>query len=226
MAWAAKASASMSWTSTGTEATAMTAPERPAGVGEGELVAVGRIGKAHGLRGEVAVEAWSDDPAGRFAVGVVLRAQKTGQAWVVEAARLHGDRWLVSFAGVPDRTSAEALRGTVLVMPASQRPPIDDPDEFYDSDLVGLEARDPDGAPLGAVTEVVHSAGGVHLVLARPVDNAADAHADAPAPGADTGAGAGAVREHLVPFVGSIVPRVDLEAGMLIIDAPAGLFDL
>ena len=196
----------------------MTASARPAGADDGELVAVGRIGKAHGLRGEVAVEAWSDDPDRRFAAGVVLRAQKTGQAWVVEAARLHGDRWLVSFGGVQDRTAAEALRGTVLLMPASQRPPIDDPDEFYDSDLVGLQARDPGGAPLGAVTEVVHSAGGVHLVLARPV--AAGASADV------GDADMGAVREHLVPFVTSIVPLVDLEAGVLVIDAPAGLFDL
>lgn len=215
---------STSWTSTGTEATGMTAPvDNSADVDEGDLVAVGRIGKAHGLRGEVAVEAWSDDPSRRFAAGVVLRAQKTGQPWVIEAARMHGDRWLVAFADVPDRTSAEALRGTVLVMPASQRPPIDDPDEFYDSDLVGLQARDPNGDFLGAVTEVVHSAGGVHLVLTCPVGNAAEPDADIDTEPDD---GAGAVREHLVPFVALIVPHVDLEAGVLIIDAPAGLFDL
>lgn len=199
----------------------MTAPAGSAGADDGDLVAVGRIGKAHGLRGEVAVEAWSDDPDRRFAAGVVLRAQDSGQAFVIDAARLHADRWLVSFAGVPDRTAAEALRGTVLVMPASQRPPIDDPDEFYDSDLVGLQARDPDGAVLGTVTEVVHSAGGVHLVLARSAGDAGDSGCDP-----DAGAGAGAVREHLVPFVASIVPHVDLAAGELTVDAPAGLFDL
>lgn len=180
----------------------------PAGEPSGaELVAVGRIGKAHGLRGEVAVEAWSDDPGRRFTVGVVLRAQKTGVPLVVEAARLHGDRWLICFAGVADRTAAEALRATVLVMPARERPAIEDPDEYYDSDLVGLHAHDPAGTPLGTVTEVLHSASGVHLVLAQSV-------------------GDEAVREHLVPFVASIVPAVDVAAGTVTVDAPAGLFDL
>jgi 16S rRNA processing protein RimM len=178
-----------------------------ASASDAELVAVGRIGKAHGLRGEVAVEAWSDDPGRRFAAGVVLHAQNTGAEFAVESARLHGERWLVRFAGVEDRNAAEALRGTVLVMPARERPPIEDPDEFYDSDLVGLHARDLAGAELGTVTEVVHSAGGVHLVVAR-------------------GAGADAVREHLVPFVAAIVVAVDVAAGVLTVDAPEGLFDL
>lgn len=174
---------------------------------DAELVAVGRIGKAHGLRGEVAVEAWSDDPGGRFTVGVVLRAQQTGAPLVIEAARLHGDRWLISFAGVIDRTAAEALRATVLVMPARERPAIEDPDEYYDSDLVGLLALDPVGTPLGTVTEILHSASGIHLVLAQQI-------------------GDEAVREHLVPFVASIVPAVDIAAGTVTVDAPAGLFDL
>ena len=117
-----------------------------ASASDAELVAVGRVGKAHGLRGEVAVEAWSDDPGRRFAAGVVLHARTTGTDFAVESARLHGERWLVRFAGVEDRNAAEALRGTVLVMPARERPPIEDPDEFYDSDLVGLHARDLAGA--------------------------------------------------------------------------------
>ncbi|MGI3783654.1 MAG: ribosome maturation factor RimM, partial [Janthinobacterium lividum] len=91
---------------------------------------------------------------------------------------------------------------TVLSMPARQRPELEDPDDFYDSDLVGLRALDPQGVELGTVSDVVHSAAGDLLV----VNDAAG--------------------EHLVPFVNAIVPSVRLGEGELTIDAPSGLFEL
>jgi 16S rRNA processing protein RimM len=109
---------------------------------------------------------------------------------------------VLRFAGVIDRPGAEALRGVRLVIPASARPPIEDPDEFYASDLVGLAARTPAGADLGAVRDVIDIAGADYLVL--DVDGV----------------------ERLVPFVAPVVPTVDIAGGRVVIDPPDGLFDL
>ena len=72
------------------------------------------------------------------------------------------------FAGVDDRPAAEALRGIVLHVAADRAPALDDPDEYYDTDLVGLAAREPDGTELGPVVDVVHAAGATYLVLGSP----------------------------------------------------------
>jgi 16S rRNA processing protein RimM len=109
---------------------------------------------------------------------------------------------VIHFAGIDDRAAAEALRGVRLVIAASERPELDDPDEFYDTDLVGLTARTVAGAELGPVREVVHAGGADYLVL--DVDGT----------------------ERLVPFVAAIVPTVDVAAGVVEIDPPEGLFDL
>jgi 16S rRNA processing protein RimM len=168
-----------------------------------ELVVVGQVGRAHGVRGQVGVSPRTDDPEGRFAVGAVLATDppERGPLTVAEA-RLHSGRWLLRFEGVADRNSAEALRGTTLLVALSDRPPLDDPDEFYDTDLIGLRALDPSGAELGQVVDVVHS------------------------PGADLLALSADGREVLVPFVRQIVPHIDPAAGTLTVDPPEGLFDL
>lgn len=168
-----------------------------------ELVLVGRIGKAHGLRGEVSVLAYTDDPGDRFASGAQLRTDDPGRPVIaVEGSRVVGGRWLLSFAGVQDRSGAEALRGIQLFTAAGERPALDDPDDFYDTDLVGLRAVLMDDSPLGEVSEVIHAPGGDVLVVR--VEG----------------------REVLVPFVHQIVPAVDLQAGVVRIDPPEGLLDL
>lgn len=173
------------------------------------LVTVGRIGKAHGLRGEVSVEAWTDDPEGRFSVGTVFvtgpAAAARPAALTVAGVRLRSGRWLLRFDGVDDRTAAEALRGTHLLLEARDRPVLDDPDDFYDSDLIGLQARTPDGGVLGQVSDVVHGPAGDYLVVEL------------------TGPPA---REHLVPFVSEIVPVLDVANGYVVVDPPEGLFEL
>ena len=165
-----------------------------------ELV-VGRIGRAHGVRGEVAVEIRTDDPDRRFAPGSVLR-RAGGDPLTVVRARPHSGRLLVQFAGVDDRTSAEALRGTLLVVDSATAGATE-PGEWWDHDLVGLVATDPDGAPLGEVTEVVHLPGNDLLAVRRPDDT-----------------------EVLVPFVADIVPHVDVAAGRVVVAAPEGLLEL
>jgi 16S rRNA processing protein RimM len=170
---------------------------------QSELIAVGRVGPAHGNRGDVFVEPWTDLPEIRFAPGSVVATEPASAGpLTVESWRLQGGKLLVHFAGVEDRSAAEALRSTQLVVPAGSRPPLPDPDDFYDSDLVGLLAVTVDGAELGPVREVVHVANADYLLLSLD--------------GVD----------RLVPFVKAIVPEIDLAGGRAVIDPPEGLFDL
>jgi 16S rRNA processing protein RimM len=166
-------------------------------------VAVGRIGRPRGVHGAVFVEPWTDDPGARFAAGARLNTDPpaAGPLTVAQSSSA-GGKLVVCFAGVTNRAGAEALRGVQLLVDAAERPPLSDPDEFYDSELVGLLARTPEGSELGPVVDVAHGAGGDHLVVEVRG------------------------REHLVPFVSAIVPQVDVAAGHVVIDAPPGLFEL
>jgi 16S rRNA processing protein RimM len=166
---------------------------------------VGRVVKAHGITGEVVVEIRTDDPEGRFAPGAVLRGRpKTGpeRQFTVDSARAHGGRLLVRLSGVADRSSADALRGTVFVVDTADLPPIDDPDEYYDHQLEGLQVRTITGQQVGTVAEVLHTAAG-ELLSVRTVE-----------------------REVLVPFVSAIVTSVSLTDKVIEIDPPEGLLEL
>jgi len=165
---------------------------------------VGRVGRPHGVRGEVTVELRTDDPDARFAPGSSLRTDPAsrGPLTVVEARPRSGGL-VVAFDGVHDRAGAEAIRGTALVVDSAELPDLDVPDEWYDHQLVGLAAVDPAGTPLGTVTDVVHSPASDLLVLR-----------------------AGDGREHLVPFVRELVPSVDVPGGRVVVDPPDGLLDL
>ena len=168
-----------------------------------DLLAVGRIGPARGVRGDAFVEPWTDTPDERFAAGTVLQTdpQDAGPL-TVERVNLGGSRMVLHFVGVETREAVEALRGVRLVVAAEDRPVIDDPDEFYASDLVGLAARSVDGTDLGPVADVLDIAGADYLVL----------HVDGV--------------ERLVPFVTAVVPEVDLDGRTVTVDPPEGLFDL
>jgi 16S rRNA processing protein RimM len=177
---------------------------------------VGRIVRPHGIRGEVVVDVRTDEPDARFAVGSVLHTEPAASArpgtagpvpapapLTIEAVRAHQGRLLVTFDGVYDRDVAENLRGVLLCVDSADVPPPDDPDEFHDHQLVGLAAVTPAGEPLGEVAAIDHAPASDLLVLRRPEGRTA-----------------------LVPFVKSIVPRVDLAAGRVVVDAPEGLLDL
>lgn len=164
---------------------------------------VGRVARAHGIRGEVVVEVRTDDPDGRFATGQLLQTVPAPVGpLTVERARRHGTRLLVQFAGVHGREAADALRGVRLAVdvPEAQRPA--DPDEFFDHQLEGLAARLLDGSPVGVVSQVLHLPLQDLLVIRR-----------------DDGG------EALVPFVRQLVPVVDVDAGEVVLDPPPGLLD-
>jgi 16S rRNA processing protein RimM len=174
-----------------------------------DKVVVARIGKPHGLRGEVTVQLHTDDPQSRFAQGAVLDTEARPGSGVprqltLRSTRVHNGIWLLAFEEIPDRTGAEGLRGTRLVLDeeeAAAAVTADDEEAWTEDELVGLEARDPLGAVLGTVTGLEIGAAQDRLQL--ELTDGVTAY---------------------VPFVEAIVPAV--EEDHVVIDAPAGLFDL
>ena len=165
---------------------------------------VGRIGKPHGVRGEVTVDVRTDDPDARFAPGSSLRTEPAERGpLTIAGVHPRPGGLVLAFDGVESREAAEALRGTVLVVDSAELPDIEDADEWYDHQLVGLAAVDPAGAALGEVADIVHAPAS-DLLVVRDADG----------------------REHLVPFVRELVPAVDVPGGRVVVDPPEGLFDL
>ena len=158
---------------------------------------VGRIGRAHGLKGEVFVEPRTDEPERRFAAGQVL-GTGAGSLTVADS-RTHSGRLVVRFEELADRTAAEASRGTELTCRVDPDELPDDPDEFYDHQLAGLRVETPDGDIVGELERVEHGAAQDLLVIRTPE------------------------REVLFPFVSALVPEVDVAGGRLVIDDKPGL---
>lgn len=164
-------------------------------------VVVGRIGRPHGIRGEVTVEPRTDEPDERFAPGAVLIASTPTERLEVSRSHWHSGRLLVSFVGIDDRNAAETLRGVILEVERDDAEQPEDPEEFYDSSLIGCSVRTVDGVEVGEVTEVSHLPAQDLLVVTGPLG------------------------EVLIPFVAEIVPIVDLAARQLVIDPPPGLLE-
>lgn len=126
------------------------------------LLEVGRIGRAHALRGEVVVQLITNVTE-RLAPGSVLLAGPARRPLTVEASRPHQQRWIVSFAGVADRTAAEALHGLALF---AERLAADvDPDALWVHDLIGRVVIDQDGVRRGVVESVQDNPASDLLVL-------------------------------------------------------------
>jgi len=164
---------------------------------EMELV-VARVGAANGLQGMVRLEVRTDDPAGRLAPGTVLPTDPAdrGPLTVVQSVERSGS-WYARFAEVPDRTAAEALRGTLLLVTADDE---DEEDAWYPHELVGLPVQDTTGRHVGTVAGIEHLPAQDVLVLTE-----------------ESGA------RTLVPFVAEIVPLVDVPGRRVVIDPPHGL---
>jgi 16S rRNA processing protein RimM len=174
-------------------------------------VVVGRIGRPHGVRGEVTVEVRTDDPDLRFTPGAVLLTEPAERGpLTVTARRWNRDILLLAVetpAGpLESREDAEQLRNTELLVPVTDLPPLEDPDDFYDHQLVGLTARLADGSELGEVTAIRHEGG--DLLVVRRTD------------------GGGESPEALIPFVAAFVPTVDVDSGFVVVDPPEGLLEL
>ena len=161
---------------------------------------VGRIGRAHGLAGEVGVEVRTDEPEVRFANGAILHG--ADRSLQVAASRWHSGRLLVRFAGCDDRTDAEALRGIELAVDIDESALPHEPDAYYDHQLIGLAVVLTDGTPAGEIADVLHLPS-QDLLAVQATDG----------------------REVLIPFVAQIVPEIDLVARRVTVDPPGGLFE-
>lgn len=174
---------------------------------------VARIGRPHGIRGEVTVKLHTDDPDGRFAAGTALPTRAPDgsgvpRALTIRSARNHNGIWLLAFDEVPDRTGAEGLRGTVLLAPVLAEAddpldPDDGTDAWYAEQLVGLRVVRPDGSPVGIVSGLDIGPGQDRLLVALPGGRSA-----------------------AIPFVAALVPVVDVAGGRVVVDPPAGLLEL
>jgi 16S rRNA processing protein RimM len=164
-------------------------------------VVLARIGRPHGIRGEVSVEVRTDDPDRRLAPGTTLRTEPASVGPLTIAdGWVHSGRLILRFEGYDGRGAAEGLRNVLLVADVDPTERPEDPDEYYDHQLVGLSVRTVDGEPVGELAEVLHLPGQDVLAVRR---------ADG--------------TEALVPFVAAMVPSVDLDAGLVLVDPPPGL---
>jgi 16S rRNA processing protein RimM len=163
-------------------------------------VVVARIGKAHGLKGEVTVRVHTDAPGERFVVGAVFETEPASAGPLrLRSVRDHNGILLLGFEEASDRTAAEGLRGTRLLAEEEA----DTEDAWYEDDLAGLTVVDVHGTTLGEVSGL-ESRPAQDLLVLRLTDG----------------------RTARVPFVEQLVPEVDVDGGRVVIDPPAGLLDL
>ncbi|MBQ0827944.1 ribosome maturation factor RimM [Streptomyces tagetis] len=164
---------------------------------------VARIGRAHGIRGEVTVEVRTDEPELRLGPGAVLTTDPAAVGpLTIETGRVHSGRLLLRFEGVHDRDGAEALRNTLLIAEVDPDERPEDEDEYYDHQLIDLDVVTVDGEEVGRVTEISHLPTQDLFIVERPDGT-----------------------EALVPFVAEIVTEIDLERQRAVIDPPPGLID-
>ncbi len=177
------------------------------------LVLVARVGKPHGLRGEVTVQLHTDDPDWRLAVNATLACEPLDRGpLTVASVRVHQGRYLIGFESVSDREGAEALRNTRLFVSAldasgtrkeDDEAPHQDADEYYEDELVGMNVVLTTGEAVGVVSALHTHAAQDLLEITQSNGSAA-----------------------LVPFVAALVPSVDSARREVVIDPPAGLLDM
>jgi 16S rRNA processing protein RimM len=166
----------------------------------GGRICVGRIGAAHGTRGEVKLWSFTADPLAIADYGP-LETEDGARTFQIEALRPAKDFLVARFAGVPDRTTAETLRNIDLYV-ARERLPAPEADEFYHADLVGLAVVDAGGVTLGTVSGV-HNFGAGDLIEVRPATGGMTV---------------------MLPFTEAVVPVVDVAGGRIVVDPPEGAF--
>ncbi len=164
-----------------------------------DRIRVGWLGRPHGVRGEV-VLVEDTDYQYRFVAGArfVLESEPEREIELT-STRIHNRKLLATFAGIDNRTDAEALRGAALTIPPQARRPLDE-DEYWPESLVGLEVRDPAGRPLGSVESVEVGGAQDRLVVRTARNERAE-----------------------VPFVRELVPEVRVESGYLVVVPLGGL---
>jgi 16S rRNA processing protein RimM len=177
------------------------------GDGEEELIAVARIAKVRGIRGEVAADLLTDFPERFDGLEELISLDAAGERDVlsIEKSWLHGGRVILKFAGYDSPEAAQALVGRELAVPEADAVELED-DEFYDWELVDCRVETIDNRKIGSVREVLHT-GAAPVLIVRD----------------ETATGAG--REHLIPLAESICVEIDTEAKLIRVDPPEGLLE-
>jgi len=164
---------------------------------------VARIGRAHGIRGEVTVEVRTDEPELRLAPGAVLATDPPSAGpLTIASGRVHSGRLLLRFEGIDDRNAAEALRNTLLIAEVDPDELPEEEDEFYDYQLIDLDVVTEDGVTVGRITEISHLPSQDLFIVERPDGS-----------------------EVMIPFVAEIVTEIDLEEQRAVVAPPPGLID-
>lgn len=159
------------------------------------LYRLGTIGAPRGLRGEVRLALHTDAPEQRLAPGTQVATEPDIGPLTITQVFDRPNGWFVQFQGRPDRTSVEGLAGTILLAEGTQ-----EESAWYQDELAGLSAQRPNGEEIGLVVGLEHYPGQDMLVIEER-----------------------AGERTLVPLVEQIVPTVDVEAGIVVVDAPTGL---
>ncbi len=163
-----------------------------------ERIRVARIGAAHGIRGEVKLWPFTQDPLAVADYGA-LESEDGARAFEIESVRPAKDFLVARIAGVNDRAAAESLRNTDLFVPRDRLPAIEEEDTFYHADLVGLTAVTAAGESVGTVS-ALHNFGAGDIIEIAP---------------------AGGGQTLMLPFTRAVVPEVDLEAKRIVVAVPA-----
>ena len=170
------------------------------------FLVVGRVARAHGVRGEVAVQVLTDFPAERFAPGSPLFLGPDGdpspRAARVQTVRPHHHRLLVRFDAARDRDEAETLTGLYVYGAAADAPALA-PDTYYVHQLVGCQVTTVAGQAVGRVSDVLETGAADVLYVTPP----------------------GGGREILLPLIGDVVRQVDVDAARIVITPMPGLLD-
>lgn len=158
---------------------------------------MGRIGAAHGIKGEVRIQSFTEEPLALTGYGP-LATNKPGLVIEIESARATTNVLVARVKGVTDRTAAEKLNGVELYVDREKLPPTDGDEDFYHADLIGLDARLGDGTVLGKVTAIPNFGASDLLEV--------------------TDARSGDV--YLYPFSKAVVPEVRVAEGYVLIEVP------
>ncbi len=165
-------------------------------------VVVGRLGRPHGVHGEISVEVRTDDPENRFAIGAKITVKENNKKLTVASTRWHLSRLLIKFEEIQDRTQVDAVRGKLLVVEVDPNEAALGNNEFYEFQLIDLDVFNTNNEKLGVVKEVLPGSAQA-LIVVKTLDN----------------------KEVMVPFVNQLVPEVDIKNKRVVMNPPSGLFD-
>jgi 16S rRNA processing protein RimM len=163
-----------------------------------ERVIVARIGAAHGVRGEVRLWSFTQDPLAVAGYGP-LETKDGARRFEIETVRAASDHLVARLKGVADRDAAQALTNLDLYVPRDRLPAIDEDDTYYHSDLIGLDAMSADGVRIGTV-HAVHDFGAGSVLEITPLGNG---------------------ETLMLPFTETTVPKIDLDAKQIVVVPPA-----